>query len=473
MVAEPNHHPLGHWAEKFAQGAAGLYALTGENGSGKSRWAQRLEALVPGATLLSAESQQRFYELQLRENDANFNQGRETSVQVREILGDAGLRHDLYGMLNLVGLEERSYFQLSTGEARKVLLLRALLDTPTALILDEPFDGLDRAARHDLWLALGAITRDLPVVLVASLDARELETELGVREGENCFVEVAVAEDGELAFVGPEVAWLARTQRAPRDFAYPPIDDAPAFGFDPHRPLIDLRRATVRYGDHVVFENIDLCVRPGQHTLIEGPNGSGKSSLLSLITGDHPQAYVNDLTLFGRRRGTGESVWDIKRHLGVVSGQLHRDYRVNASVGDVLVSGLYDSIGLYQAVSPLDRTRAQAWYDWVGLRSSPGRPVSMETPFRQLSFGEQRLILVARAAIKVPPLLVLDEPTTGLDAAHRAQVLELVGSLCGQTSATVLFVSHRSDERAFWRSNISERVLSLHERSRSQPAQET
>jgi hypothetical protein len=105
VVAEPNHHPLGRWAEKFAQGAAGLYALTGENGSGKSRWAQRLEALVPGATLLSAESQQRFYELQLRENDANFNQGRETSVQVREILGDAGLRHDLYGMLSMGSTE--------------------------------------------------------------------------------------------------------------------------------------------------------------------------------------------------------------------------------------------------------------------------------------------------------------------------------------------------------------------------------
>jgi len=450
----------------------GLYALTGPNGAGKSRLAEQLQALVPSAVLLSAESQQRFYERQLEDNDANFNQGRETSAKVKEILGEFGLVHPLYSILNLVGLGERSYFQLSTGEARKVLLLCAVLEEPSLLILDEPFDGLDHAARHELWAALRETSRNLPVVLVASLDPMQLHTELALGKDEICFSEMAVVESGRLGFLGTQAAWLARTMHAPRAFAAPPIDEAKPFALDPSQPLVDLHRAMVRYGEHVVFQDLDLCVLPGEHTLIEGPNGSGKSSLLSLITGDHSQAYANDLTLFGRRRGSGESVWDIKRNIGIVSGQLHRDYRVQASVGDVLASGLYDSIGLYQTVSPLDRARAQAWFAWLALRSSTERPVSMDTPFRQLSYGEQRLILVARAAIKVPPLLVLDEPTTGLDADHRAQVLDLVGSLCSQTNSTVLFVSHREDERAFWLTHISQRVLSLRERSRSQPAQE-
>ena len=190
-------------------------------------------------------------------------------------------------------------------------------------------------------------------------------------------------------------------------------------------------------------------------TCIVGPNGSGKSTLLEMITGDHPQGYSNDLHLFGRRRGSGETVWDIKKNIGMVSTRLHRDYRVSCSVEEVLLSGLYDSIGVYQVPTPTDRARARAWLEWLELGLAPS------ASFRALSFGQQRLVLIARAAIKVPPLVVLDEPTSGLDEENRARVLDLVESLCAQEMSTVLMVTHRADERAFWEERVRGAVVSL------------
>jgi molybdate transport system ATP-binding protein len=224
---------------------------------------------------------------------------------------------------------------------------------------------------------------------------------------------------------------------------------------DPELPLVDLKDGHVRYGDQQVFEHLDFRVAAGQHTLIEGPNGSGKSSLLDMLTGDHPQAYANELYLFGRRRGSGETVWDIKKRVGSVSGRLHRDYRVGASVEEVLLSGLYDSIGVYQRPEPSHLARARAWLSWLELGLTPA------TAFRELSFGQQRLVLIARAAIKVPPLLVLDEPTSGLDNDNRARALDLVESLCSQQKSTVLMVTHRADERSFWQERIGGAILSL------------
>jgi molybdate transport system ATP-binding protein len=139
----------------------------------------------------------------------------------------------------------------------------------------------------------------------------------------------------------------------------------------------------------------------------------------------------------------------------MVSGRLHRDYRVGGSLEEVLLSGLFDSIGVYQRVEPSQRARARAWLDWLELDLPPS------APFRELSFGQQRLVLIARAAIKLPPLLVLDEPTAGLDAENRARALELVESLCTQQLSTVLMVTHRQDERAFWQARIGGATLSL------------
>jgi len=428
----------------------GLSLVTGPNGAGKSTAARALAARVAGSWLLSAESQQAFYEAQLAADESNFKQGVDTSSSVGELLGPAGRGHPLLTAFRLGPLWTRHYRQLSTGEARKVLLLQAVLRDPPLLILDDPFDGLDRAACAELAHAIVNVAGHLPVVVVGTFGARELPfPPASLRE-------VAVIADRRLVFQGTAPEFLARPADGPQRRTPPPVELGSWYEpLDPAVALVKLIDGHVTYGDQPVFQHLDFTVFAGQHTLIEGPNGSGKSTLLEMLTGDHPQAYSNDLHLFGRRRGSGETVWDIKKNVGLVSPRLHRDYRVGGSVEEVLLSGLYDSIGIYQRPEPSHRARAHAWLDWLELGLAPS------ASFRELSFGQQRLVLIGRAAIKVPPLLVMDEPTSGLDAENRDRVLNLVESLCTQHKSTVLMVTHRADERAFWEAHIGGAILSL------------
>ena len=434
----------------FQLAEPGLRLVTGPNGSGKSTAARALVSRVPGAALLSAESQQAFYEAQLASDESNFSQGVDTSTKVRELLGEAGRALPLFEAFQLAPLWERGYRLLSTGEGRKVLLLSAVLREPPLLVLDEPFDGLDVAACSELAQAIVHVAAHRPVLVVGAFRAQHLPFALAdVRE-------VFVIEQQRVVFRGSSDTWLARVEQTPHKRRAPPVELGSYHPpLDPHVPLVQLKNAQVRYGEQVVFEGLDLTVLPGQHTLIEGPNGSGKSTLLELLTGDHPQAYSNDLHLFGRRRGSGETVWDIKRNVGIVSGRLHRDYRVGGSVEEVLLSGLFDSIGLYVQPEPSQRAKARAWLEWLELGLTPS------SSFRELSFGQQRLVLIARAAIKLPPLVVMDEPTSGLDADNREHVLSLVESLCTQHKSTVLMVTHRDEERVFWRERIGGARLSL------------
>jgi molybdate transport system ATP-binding protein len=423
--------------------AAGLFLVTGPNGSGKSTAVRALAERVPGAELLSAESQQAFYEALLAADESNFQEATDYGSSVHALLGEAGKRHALFHAFRLEALWERGYRALSTGEGRKVLLLRAVLRQPPLLILDEPFDGLDVAAQAELAHVIVHVAEHVPVLVVGTFHPKQLPFPLeSVRE-------VLVIEKQTLVFRGTPQAWLMRNDENMHAHRPPPVELGCFYeALDPSIPLVQLRNGRVQWGELVVFEGLNFSVHTGQHTLIEGPNGSGKSTLLEMISGDHPQAYSNDLHLFGRRRGSGETVWDIKKNLGVVSGSLHRDYRVGGSVEEVLLSGLFDSIGVYQKPEPSQRARARAWLEWLELGVAP------DAAFRALSFGQQRFVLIARAAIKVPPLVVMDEPTSGLDADNRERALELIASLCTQQKSTVLMVTHRDDERAFWAERI-------------------
>lgn len=428
----------------------GLTLVTGPNGSGKSTAARALAARVAGAQLLSAESQQAFYEAQLAADESNFRQGVDTSATVDQLVGEAGRQHPLFAAFRLEPLRARGYRRLSTGEARKVMLLQAVLRAPSLLILDDPFDGLDRAAHPELAHAIVAAAQRTPVVVVGAFAAGALPFP------PDAIREVLVVSDRRLAFRGTAQEFATRGAEQTHHHAPPPVDAGTWYApLPPDVPLVRLVGGRVAYGDQLVFDGLDFTVLPGQHTLIEGPNGSGKSTLLEMFTGDHPQAYSNDLHLFGRRRGSGETVWDIKKNVGLVSARLHRDYRVGGSVEEVLLSGLFDSIGVYQHPEPSHRARAKVWLDWLQLGLAP------TAAFRELSFGQQRLILIARAAIKVPPLVVMDEPTSGLDDDNRRRVLELVESLCTQKKSTVLMVTHRPDERVFWERRIGGPILSL------------
>jgi molybdate transport system ATP-binding protein len=168
-----------------------------------------------------------------------------------------------------------------------------------------------------------------------------------------------------------------------------------------------------------------------------------------MITGDNPKCYANDLRIFGIQRGSGESIWELKRDMGIVSPDLHRNYRAPGTTRQVVLSGLFDSIGLYRRPTGIQERRAMQWLEWIGLAGRAGQP------FRRLSFAEQRLVLIARALIKLPRLLILDEPTQGLDNHNRAGLLDFLEQIAANRISTVLYVSHRQDEyRPFFRRHI-------------------
>lgn len=202
-----------------------------------------------------------------------------------------------------------------------------------------------------------------------------------------------------------------------------------------------MRGVGVSYYSVPVLRDIDWTVLSGDHWRIIGPNGAGKSTLLSLITGDNPKGYGQDLHLFGRLRGSGETVWEIKERIGFVSGDFHLKYLVNQPLLAVVLSGFFDTIGLYDTPTNTQKELAELWCRRLGLKEL------LHTPFFDLSFGHQRAALILRSLVKGPDLLILDEPCQGLDEAYTRWVLEVLEIMAAGSSSTILFVSHDPGHR--------------------------
>jgi molybdate transport system ATP-binding protein len=203
-----------------------------------------------------------------------------------------------------------------------------------------------------------------------------------------------------------------------------------------------MRDVNVGWGEKRVLSKLNWTVYPLEHWLIRGPNGAGKTTLLELVTGDNPQVFCNHVALFGKRRGTGETLWDIRRRLGIVSHRLHLEYRMvgDTTVEGVLVSAFHDSIGLYETPTDSETQAARRWLALAGMEDRGHRP------FGSLSFGEQRMALILRGAVKSPPLLILDEPCHGLDRPSRALVLALLETIAETRTSTLLHVTHDPTE---------------------------
>jgi molybdate transport system ATP-binding protein len=217
--------------------------------------------------------------------------------------------------------------------------------------------------------------------------------------------------------------------------ALPPPAQRP-YSLTPGEPLLALRNVSVRYGETRVLESVDWLFKPGQHCNVSGPNGCGKTTLLSLVTGDNHKAYGQDITLFGRRRGSGESVWEIKQKFGQVGTQLHLNHAGGMRVLEVAVSGFFDTVGLYDDWSDRQVEIAQRWLQALGLDELA------RAPFDTLSFGLQRMVLLARAMVKSPAVLILDEPCLGLDDYHTRTILAAVDHIAEHSDTQVIYVSH-------------------------------
>ena len=432
------------------------WAFVGANGSGKSSLARALTGELPPLqgryasdfirpTRLSLEKLQKLVEEEWQRNNTDLlsegeeDTGRTAAEMIQEEVKDEARCRELAQLFGIEYLLDRRFKYLSTGETRKTLLCQALMAQPDLLVLDEPFDGLDIASRASLAALLETLHQQgytLVLVLNRFDDIPAFVDRTGVLA--ECSLTHVGAREAVLAEA--LVAQLAHSEQL-AGMAVPEADNpAQQPRLAPDTPLIVLKNGVVSYNDQPVLHGLNWEVKPGQHWQIIGPNGAGKSTLLSLVTGDHPQGYSNDLTLFGRRRGSGETIWDIKQHIGYVSSSLHLDYRVAISVRNVILSGYFDSIGLYQAASDRQRKLANAWLALLGMEKLA------DAPFHSLSWGQQRLVLIARALVKHPALLILDEPLQGLDPINRQLVRRFVDILIAEGETQLLFVSHHAED---------------------------
>ncbi|MEN8245583.1 MAG: ATP-binding cassette domain-containing protein [Thermodesulfobacteriota bacterium] len=342
-------------------------------------------------------------------------------------------------MLGIDGLLDRPMRFLSTGEIRRILIARAILHSRGMLLLDEPFEGLDLSGHERLSASIGLLLKSGVRVMLATHRVENLLP---------AFTHVIGLKAGRVFLSGPrEHALTPGSTKRLYDLGNGEPRGGTAEGrIMPSRPgqarsvVIDVKKAGVHYQGLSVFENLDWTVKRGENWSITGPNGSGKSTLLQMVTGDHPQAYANEIYLFGRRRGSGESIWEIKQRLGVVSSEFQVNYRKPISAFDVVLSGFFDSVGLYRRAKSEQKKIAQTWLDQLGLAHL------QEKRFDLLSFGERRMILLARAVVKSPEILVLDEPCQGLDPANRKRILALVDVIGRQPRTQILYVSHHPEE---------------------------
>lgn len=450
-------------------------AIVGPNGGGKSLFVDTLLGKYPlkGGTVsydFSPATNHTVYDnvkyIAFRDTygvaDANYYyqqrwnaHDQDDAPEVQEMLGevkDEALKQELFELFRIEPMLDKKIILLSSGELRKFQLAKTLLTAPRVLIMDNPFIGLDTPTRDLLLQLLERLTAmsDVQIVLVLSMidDVPNFITHVipvnRLVVGDKLTREeyVRVIAEGKR-----DEASLSKNPFAENDLtdSYESLQqrilDLPYEGenYDSGE-VVKLNKVSIRYGDRTILNELDWTVYRGEKWALSGENGAGKSTLLSLVCADNPQSYACDISLFGRKRGTGESIWEIKKHIGYVSPEMHRAYLKNLPTIEIVASGLHDSIGLYKRPQTEQMAVCEWWMDIFGIAALKDKP------FLQLSSGEQRLALLARAFVKDPELLILDEPLHGLDTYNRRRVKKIIEAFCGRKDKTLIMVTHYEAE---------------------------
>lgn len=345
--------------------------------------------------------------------------------------GDDEAATEALELLRIGYLKDTPLIQLSNGEHKRYQIAEALYGNAEWLLLDDPFTGLDVASRTMLE------------EVITSLIHKGIHILITTRGAIPSFVtNVLLLNDGMLAGVFTkenfEKTGWSKSKKEPAIFDYPAllkVDVADDFDF-----AVRMEDVQITYHDKKILSGVDWEIRKGEKWSVSGPNGSGKSTLLSLITGDNPQAFANDIYLFDRKRGTGETIWEIKRRIGYVSPELHHHFDKSFSVHDVVASGIFDTIGLFRKLTNEQARTVKEMLLSFHLDEYANKPLG------SLSFGTQRWVLLARAVVKNPPLLVLDEPCQGLDDDLRREFVSFIDKLCADTNRTLIYVTHVDEE---------------------------
>lgn len=343
----------------------------------------------------------------------------------------------LYDSFHMEHLLNKYIILLSSGELRKFQLTKVLLANPRVLIMDNPFIGLDADTRDLLRNTLEMLSREraLQIMLVLSKNDDIPEFITHVVEVKDMVVGPKMTLDGYVSkrALRPKRVLSESKEQAIIDLPYKD-------GEYNANEVVNMNKVSIRYGKRTILKELDWKVLNGERWALSGQNGAGKSTLLSLVCADNPQAYACNIVLFDGRRGKGETIWDIKKHIGYVSPEMHRAYNRDMPAIRIVASGLKDSVGLYVKPAPEEYDICRWWMDVFGVKDKA------DTSFLKLSSGEQRLVLLARAFVKDPELLILDEPLHGLDDSNRQLVKDVIEAFCKRHNKTLIMVTHYKEK---------------------------
>ncbi len=347
------------------------------------------------------------------------------------------MRDRLYSLFGMETLQDKYIILLSSGELRKFQMAKALMTAPKVLVMDNPFIGLDEQTRLQVRQLMQSLAADgqLQIILVLSKSDDLPEFITHVVEVSGKTVKPKVTREEYMAArqpVAPHVLPESKRQA---------ILDLPHNAEDYEaEEVVKMSKVSIVYGQRTILKDLDWTVRNGERWALSGQNGAGKSTLLSLVCADNPQSYACDIALFGNRRGSGETIWQIKKHIGYVSPEMHRAYQKDLPAIRVVASGLKDTVGLYAKPTAGEYEVCKWWMDVFGLAGKENQT------FLKLSSGEQRLVLLARAFVKDPELLILDEPLHGLDNVNRRLVKDIIETFCQRPNKTMIMVTHYREE---------------------------
>ncbi|HEX5025406.1 MAG TPA: ATP-binding cassette domain-containing protein [Agriterribacter sp.] len=435
------------------------WAITGAAGSGKTTLAHTIAGmhyytgnilfdgqLMQHRRIAIVEQQHRFKNL-CNTSDFYYQQrynasDSENTATVAEVLDLENQQHktlssgikvaEIPSLLHIEQLMQKPLIQLSNGENKRLQIAKAILSEPGLLMLDNPFIGLDTDGRKMLNTIINTLSNaGVKIILITAPS-----------EIPEAITHVALLEKGKLKLAVGKKEFDIGTAFASTGFRidHTLLEKLRGSAENDFELAVKMVNTNVQYDEKKILKNINWQVKKGEHWSISGPNGAGKSTLLSLITGDNSKAYANEVYLFDKRRGSGESIWDIKRKIGYVSPEMHMYFDYSATCFETIASGLFDSIGLFRTLTEAHRLQVKQWIALFHLEAVENKLLSLR------SAGEQRLVLLARALVKNPPLLILDEPCQGLDQEHIHQFKQIINDICEMFDTTLLYVSHYREE---------------------------
>ncbi|WP_220233886.1 ATP-binding cassette domain-containing protein [Apibacter sp. ESL0432] len=438
--------PTQHWAVIGPNGAGksllidillGKYALQ----EGKINYTKKFNHLSDFIKIVAFKNIHALSKTQNSYYQQRWNKGLEDETpQVKDLLFKNTDLQWMEYLISLVGIEdlmEKNIDLLSSGELRKFLIIQSLSTKPEILILDNPYIGLDTKARQvldQILLNLKNLQNLQVIVLISNIaDISPIITHVLPINNKTLFpskTSQEFFEDKKLQnelfpHFNYELKKLPYPSNQPKEISY--------------NYALQLNNLNIRYGNRTILKNISWKVKKGEKWALSGPNGSGKSTLLSVIAADNPQAYANDILLFDKKRGTGESIWDIKKHMGYISPEMHLYYQKNVTCLEVVGSGFFDTIGLYRKCDQEQIKVSLQWMEILGIEKLKN------SSFLSISTGEQRLVLLARVFVKNPSLVILDEPLHGLDMNNKFRVLQIIEKFCDPSKA-LIYVTHYKEE---------------------------